>query len=104
MSPISKKPSIDQPIRTESTESVTDWTNRMGAIGFLQIQRHGETQRSDDTLKPRHLLTAVNGYHGIFPKWNTEKLLKFTPKLPTAALTNKEKAKVLRRMYADASL
>ncbi len=36
-SPVAKKRSVDQPIRTESTESVTDWANRTGAIGFLPI-------------------------------------------------------------------
>ncbi len=37
MSPVAKKHCIDQPIRTESTESVTDWANRTGVIGFLPI-------------------------------------------------------------------
>ncbi len=36
-SPITKKHSVDRPIRTESTESITDWANRMGATGFLSI-------------------------------------------------------------------
>ncbi len=36
-SPVVKKCSIDQPIRTESTESFTDWANRMGARRFLPI-------------------------------------------------------------------
>ncbi len=31
-SPVAKKHSVDWPIRTESTESVTDWANRMTAI------------------------------------------------------------------------
>ncbi len=34
---VAKKHSIDQPIKTESTESVADWANRTGAIGFLPI-------------------------------------------------------------------
>ncbi len=37
-SPVAKKRSADGPIRTESTESVTDWTNRKGVVGFLPIQ------------------------------------------------------------------
>ncbi len=37
MSPVAKKCSVDRPIRTESTESVTDWANRTGAIVFLPI-------------------------------------------------------------------
>ncbi len=37
MSPVAKKHGEDQPIRTGSTESITDWANRMGAIGFLPI-------------------------------------------------------------------
>ncbi len=35
MSPTAKKRSVDQPVRTESTESVSDWANRTGATGFL---------------------------------------------------------------------
>ncbi len=34
-SPVAKKRSVDQPIRTESTENVTDL--RTGAIGILSI-------------------------------------------------------------------
>ncbi len=34
MSSVAKKHSVDRPIRTGSTESVTDWANRTGAIGF----------------------------------------------------------------------
>ncbi len=36
-SPVVKERGADQPIRTESTESVTDWTNRTALIRFLQI-------------------------------------------------------------------
>ncbi len=36
-SPVAKKCSLERPIRTESTESVTDWPNRMEVIGFLPI-------------------------------------------------------------------
>ncbi len=36
-SPVAKKRSIDRPITTESTESITDWANRTGVIGFLPI-------------------------------------------------------------------
>ncbi len=36
-SPVTKRRSVDRPIRTESTESITDWTNRMGVIGFFLI-------------------------------------------------------------------
>ncbi len=42
--------------------------------------------RSHDTLRPRPLLVAVYGYYDIFSKQSTEKLLIFTPTLPTAAL------------------
>ncbi len=34
MSPVAKKRSIDQPIRTGSTESMADWANKTGGIGF----------------------------------------------------------------------
>ncbi len=36
-SPVAKKHSADRPIRTESTENVTDWENRTEGIGFLSI-------------------------------------------------------------------
>ncbi len=36
-SPVAKKRSVDRPIRTERTESVTDWANRTGATGFLPV-------------------------------------------------------------------
>ncbi len=36
-SPVAEKCSVDRPIRTESTESVTDWANRTGAIGFKSL-------------------------------------------------------------------
>ncbi len=53
-SPVTKKRTVDQPIRTESTERVTDWTNRTGAMGFLSSR----IQRSRSALRPRHLLIA----------------------------------------------
>ncbi len=68
MSPVAKKCSVDQRIRTESAGSVTDWTNK-NEIGFLPIlntETWWKTQRSHNTLKPRHLLTAVNGYCNIY--------------------------------------
>ncbi len=37
MCPVAKKCSLDPRIRIESTESITDWTNRVGEIGFLPI-------------------------------------------------------------------
>ncbi len=37
MSPVAKKRSVDWPVRTESTESVTDWAKRTGMIGFLPV-------------------------------------------------------------------
>ncbi len=37
MPPVAKKRSVEQPIKRESAESVTDWGNKMGAIGFLPI-------------------------------------------------------------------
>ncbi len=36
VSPVAKKCSTDQPIRTENIKSVTEWANRTGAIGFHQ--------------------------------------------------------------------
>ncbi len=36
-SPITKKHSTDWQIRTERTESFSDWTKRVGATGFLTI-------------------------------------------------------------------
>ncbi len=44
MSSVTKKSSGDHPIRIES---VTDWTERKGAIGFLLLKKYGKTQRSD---------------------------------------------------------
>ncbi len=44
-------------------------------------------QRSHDTRRPRHLLTAVYGYYDVFFPNRTNKLLTFTPKLPEAVLT-----------------
>ncbi len=37
MLPVAKKHRVDGPIRTESTESITDRANRTGAIGFVPI-------------------------------------------------------------------
>ncbi len=36
-SPVTKKLSLYRPIRTESTECVTEWAKRTGEIGFLSI-------------------------------------------------------------------
>ncbi len=36
-SPVAKTHSVDRPVRTESTENVTDWANRTREIGFLLI-------------------------------------------------------------------
>ncbi len=66
-SPVTEKRSVDRPIRTESTESITDWANRTGAIA----QMHGKTQRSHKTLRPHHLPIAACGYYDIFSKKNT---------------------------------
>ncbi len=60
--PVTKKCSINQPIRTQGIESITDWANRMGGTGFL--------------INPE--------YREILPSSQTTSL---TPKLPTAALT-----------------
>ncbi len=71
MSPVAKKRSVDQPVRTERTESITDWANNVGAIRFHQfwIQRHyGKTQRFLDTIELCHLLIAVCGYYDTFSK------------------------------------
>ncbi len=43
-------------------------------------------QKSCDTRRPCHLLTARYGYYDIFFQIELKKLLMFTPKLPTAAL------------------
>ncbi len=37
MSSVTKERNVDRSIRTESTESVTDWANKMGATGFFSI-------------------------------------------------------------------
>ncbi len=36
-SPWAKKRSVDWLVMTQSTESITDWANRTGAIGLLSV-------------------------------------------------------------------
>ncbi len=79
-----KKRSIDQPIRTEITESITDWANRAGTIGFFTNPEYRGMmgkQRSRHTLRQ-----AVYRYYNISFQIEYRKLLIFTPKLSTAAL------------------
>ncbi len=73
---------VDWPIRTESTESITGWVSITGAIEFL-VQRHEKTQIHSETM------SLTLGYYDNFLQIEHKKLLIFTLKLPTAALTTK---------------
>ncbi len=55
-----KKHSIDRPIRTESTESVTDWTNRMGARGFLPILNTEAWWEKTEISPNSHTMSLTN--------------------------------------------
>ncbi len=76
----------------ESTESVTDWANRTGEIGFLLILNteaweNTEISRySQTTSLTNSCLWALRHFFQIEHK----KLLMFTPRLPTAALNQCE--------------
>ncbi len=48
--PATKKRIVDRPIRIESTESVSDWATRMGAIGFLPILNTEALENIDLTI------------------------------------------------------
>ncbi len=71
-SPVATKRSVERSISTESTESVTDWANRIGAKGFLPNSKYrgmmGKLRDLAITLRSRHLLTAVYGYYDIISK------------------------------------
>ncbi len=88
MSPVAKKHSVDQPIRTESPECVAVWAkNDWSSLDFYTAKyRVMGKQRFNNTLRPRHLLTVVCGYYDIFPNRTEKKLSMFKTKLQTAAL------------------
>ncbi len=90
MSPVAKKHSVDQPVRTESTESITDCANKSEVIGFLPILT---TEAWENTELSQYTKTASLTNSCLWVLWHFfqiehKKLLIFTPKLPTAALNN----------------
>ncbi len=90
-SPVADKSSAHRPIRTKSTDSITDWANRAAVLRFLPILN---TDAWENTKISRYsqTMSLTNSY--LWVLWhffnNTQKkLLIFTPKLPTAALSAK---------------
>ncbi len=65
-STVAKKRGIDQPIRTKRTESVTDWANRMGAIGFLGILNTEAWENRNLAMLSNHVTLAVYTYYDTF--------------------------------------
>ncbi len=87
-SSVAKRRSVDRPIKTESTESITDWANKTGAIGFLPILNTEAWWENSDISSYSQTASLTNcGYNDIFFLIKHKKLLMFTPKLPTAALS-----------------
>ncbi len=89
MSPVAKKCSVDRPIRTESTESVSDWANRMGAKGFFPILNTEAWWENTEIRLYSRTTSLTNGC--VWVSWHFfqikyKRLLIFTPKLPNAAL------------------
>ncbi len=87
MSPVDKKCSVDQPIRTKSTESVTDWANRTNP-------EYGNTRKCKDLMILSDNITYLwlpVGIKTFLSKQNKNKLLMFTPESPTAALKDIQK-------------
>ncbi len=87
MSPVTEKHSIEWPVRTKSTESVTD---RIGVIGFLPIlntEARWENRDLSDTLRPRHLQTAVYGIMTFFST-GTQKGINVYPKVIKCSFKN----------------
>ncbi len=78
MSPVAKKCSVDRPIRTERTESVTDWANRRGAI-FTNPKYRG-IGRHRDLMILSDYATAVCGFSDIFPN-RAQKVIDIYPKV-----------------------
>ncbi len=83
-SPVTKKCSVDRPIRTQSTESVTDWSNRTGGIGFLPIL-NTEAWWENTEISPNSQTTSLTNsclcvlWH--FLRIEHKKLLMFNTKL-----------------------
>ncbi len=89
MSPAPKKCSVDWPIRTEITESITDWANKTRVTGFLPIlnteawwENTEISSYSQTTSLTNSCLWGLWHFFQIEPK----KVIDVIPKLPAAAL------------------
>ncbi len=54
-SPVATKHSLEQPIRTEGAENITDWANRTGAIESLPILNTEASENRDFAILPAHV-------------------------------------------------
>ncbi len=86
-SPVALTRSVDRQIRTESTESVTDWANRSEAIGFLSVLNTEAWWENTEISTYPQITSLTHSCLWVlwhFFKVTHKKLLIFAQKLPTA--------------------